>query len=275
MAIFKELASVTLKDHKVALNYFGEYHGKCVCDSHFSLLSRYYSEYTKSAEFKEPRHTSKGLIEILRYGVLQSNKFIAMNNQKMKKGTKTHPLLHVKFFEYVRDEFPRVEKQINTKNFTSFYHFTLAKSTRFPRILAKVHQSDTHVHEYEAKVITVKMKTERTFKKGWEGSQKAEFSVQSLNRKENFVKNCFEAPKKKKVSRKQKKSAYQTSENSEPCVSIVPVPATEFEEDVFILRGVEESEASQLSRYYTDLIQQHNHRQEQGQERKGITPCNQ
>ena len=53
-----KLATEKLHSNSLHLNYFAEYHGKCVCDSHFSLLSRYYRDYTMSKDYKDPIYST-------------------------------------------------------------------------------------------------------------------------------------------------------------------------------------------------------------------------
>ena len=73
----------------VDLNYFTEYHGKCICDAHFSLLSRYYDNRTKQKKNGEAVYDTKGYIKILQEAILSSNQTTLHKNSKMKNKCKT------------------------------------------------------------------------------------------------------------------------------------------------------------------------------------------
>merc|ERR1712000_215007 len=68
-----KLATEKLHSNSLHLNYFAEYHGKCVCDSHFSLLSRYYRDYTMSKDYKDPIYSTDSFIKLLENSVANSN----------------------------------------------------------------------------------------------------------------------------------------------------------------------------------------------------------
>jgi len=199
-----KLATEKLSSNTLHLNYFAEYHGKCVCDSHFSLLSRYYRDYTMSKDYKDPIYSTDDFIKLLENSVANSNLCVEKLNQKRKKTTSQYPYLHVKFFKYERKLVPSYVNQIKAKGFTSFYHFFLSRNDNATNdsendayiLNAKVHKGHPFTHEYKTN-ITFKLNEKKT-KQGWSESQQTEaFSVASLLRKENFVKFCaIDEPKR-------------------------------------------------------------------------------
>merc|ERR1711959_140280 len=133
-----------------------------------------------------------------------SNLCVEKLNQKRKETTSPYPYLHVKFFKYERKLVPSSVNQIKANGFTSFYHFFLSRNDNAVNdsenesyvLNAKVHKSHPFTHEYKTK-ITLKLNEKKT-KQGWSESQQTEeFSVASLLRKENFVKECaIDRPKR-------------------------------------------------------------------------------
>lgn len=103
-------------------NFFIEYHGKSICDAHFSLLSRYYQQKTTHKAHGEAVYSTEQYILILQDGVYQSNLATVDSNSKKKKGNKS-PLLDVHFINFVRTEKSKIQTGIIAKNFTKFYHF--------------------------------------------------------------------------------------------------------------------------------------------------------
>jgi hypothetical protein len=121
--------------YKLTFNYFAEYHGKCICDSHFSTLSNYYREKTISFAHKHPIYTTKEFINILKQGVFDSNKATAHENgitRKKHSNKSLKDLLYVIFFEYLRTQETHSEniEQITTPNFTCYYYFTFPTETQ-------------------------------------------------------------------------------------------------------------------------------------------------
>ena len=220
-----KLATEKLHSNSLHLNYFAEYHGKCVCDSHFSLLSRYYRDYTMSKDYKDPIYSTDSFIKLLENSVANSNLCVEKLNQKRKETTSPYPYLHVKFFKYERKLVPSSVNQIKANGFTSFYHFFLSRNDNAVNdsenesyvLNAKVHKGHPFTHEYKTK-ITLKLNEKKT-KQGWSESQQTEeFSVASLLRKENFVKECaIDRPKRGRGRpRKQPTSADIPDKTTQP-----------------------------------------------------------
>mgnify|MGYP000259431170 CR=1 FL=1 len=165
-----------LPDNRIMLNYFAEYHGKCICDSHFSLLSRYYRDYSMSSEFKHAIYTTDEFIKLLQTAVLNSNKSTALLNSKKERQTKLRPLLQVKFLKYERSDDPvETINQIKASNFTSFYHFAISKNANPPVLLAKLHEKDQNTHKYELKTTETENRNKTQTKKGYQDTQKKPF----------------------------------------------------------------------------------------------------
>ena len=155
---------------KFHLNYFAEYHGKNICDSHFARLSSFYNSYTKSKEFADPIYTTNEFISLLKQAVFKSNEAISYENSRKKKGTKLKKLLHVKFFVYDRTEESHNEVffKLMANNFTSYYNFTVQKNQNDETLLAaKYHEFDQHTKYYYPKmtVDTRKPVLKRAFRK--------------------------------------------------------------------------------------------------------------
>ena len=91
---FKEISDkFQEKNIQVDSNFFTEYHGKSLCDSHFSLISRYYKSKTTHKQFTKAIHTTKDYIELLQHAILKTNQFIINKNQIMKDKRKCNSLL--------------------------------------------------------------------------------------------------------------------------------------------------------------------------------------
>ena len=214
----------------VHLNYFAEYHGKCICDSHFSLLSRFYRDHSmRHGSGDRPIHTTKEFIRLLQRAVLNSNKAKRALNDLMKEGTKRYKPLCVIFQEYKRAEVTsQVLTQVKTANFTSFYHFQVFHTTEVKNkrvIIARLHRDHPETHEYPI-VITKMAEQSKISKQGWSESRAKPFTIDSLRNKKTFRQKVA-SPAKRKSSRAlasraallvQAASALSISE------SLVPVP---------------------------------------------------
>merc|ERR1712000_231408 len=127
------------------------------------------------------------------------------------------------FFKYERKLVPSSVNQIKANGFTSFYHFFLSRNDNVVNdsenesyvLNAKVHKGHPFTHEYKTK-ITLKLNEKKT-KQGWSESQQTEeFSVASLLRKENFVKECAIDRPKRGRPRKQPTSADIPDKTTQP-----------------------------------------------------------
>ena len=155
---------------KFHLNYFAEYHGKNICDSHFARLNSFYNSYTTSNEFAEPIYTTGEFISLLQKAVLNSNEAIAYENSRKKKGTKLKKLLYSKFFVYDRTEKSHNEVffKLIANNFTSYYNFTFQRNQNDELLLAaKYHEFDGHTRYYSPKIVAENRKPtlKRAFRK--------------------------------------------------------------------------------------------------------------
>ena len=215
---FYEFSKGIFSTNKFMLNYFGEYHGKCVCDSHFSLLSRYYRDYSMSDTFKDPVYTTQDFISLLKYAVNQSNLSTAWLNEHRKSTTSPYPLLQVQFFEYKRTHEESKLHQLIAPNFTSFYHFFVRNTPSENVLIAKQHPKYNKEHVYQIKTKKTKLPTPKKIKLGWSDSQRTlEFNVGSLARKESFLNQSTTGPPKRKRGRPRNTvSSQPTKKRSSP-----------------------------------------------------------
>ena len=156
------------------LHYFVEYHGKCICDSHFSLLSRYYRDYSKFHQFSEPVYTTEGYITLLQTAIANTN-----NSATRKRSI---PELNVKFFNYQRDHNPSSIPQLRAHGFGSYYFFQV--NNTHTHLQARLHLQHSRIHNFK---ITSKQKylQEKPVKKGWAGSQAKPLTMNTIQRKNN------------------------------------------------------------------------------------------
>ncbi len=160
------------RNQKLTLNYFVEYHGKCICDSHFSLLSRYYRDYSKFHQFSEPVYTTEGYITLLQTAIANSNQSATRK--------RSLPELNVKFFNYQRDQNPTSIPQLRAHGFGSYYFFRVNGTNT--QLEAKLHREHPRIHNFK---ITSKQKQlqEKPVKKGWTGSQAKPLTMNTIERK--------------------------------------------------------------------------------------------
>ena len=216
---FAELSKETFKHNHLRLNYFAEYHGKCVCDSHFSLLSRYYRDYSKCAADGVPVYTTPDFLSILRKAVDKTNATKERLNAKRRGTTTTpHRLLQVTFFNYERAAEAEDVVQLVASQFTSYYHFRLSRGRG--KLLAKLHQRAV---EYPRvyNIVSKNQGPARAPKLGWSQSKNdsAPFNVNELARKEKAKIAHEEKTKKRKHKRKSNIRQPRTRAPSAPSAS--------------------------------------------------------
>ena len=189
--------------NRVHLNYFAEYHGKCVCDSHFSLLSRYYRDYSMHADSGQAIYTTKEFIKLLQMAVRKSNEAKCLLNTKKKAETKALKPLCVIFMEYSRPAITTERlQQVKTANFTSFYHFEVLRTSDETNRFFVAHPYRGHELEHKYPIVVVESDEEVvTSKQGWTESRAKPFSAQSLHNKEKF-RQKISCPKLKRASRR-------------------------------------------------------------------------
>lgn len=191
--LLNEFKNFSLKYSCAHLNYFVEYHGKCVCDSHFSLLSRYYSDYSKrKGTGDKPIYNTKDFIKLLEKAVQNTNNWKAEQNKKKRATTEQERPLLVSFFEYKREVLTQRDvKVLKAPNFSSYYHFELStmyfSATHYERTLkASLYRGDTvFTHSYPAVEETI-VTVYKTSKQGWTDSQSKPFTTKCLSNKEKF-----------------------------------------------------------------------------------------
>lgn len=180
---YRSMAMTSFAQNNLKLNYFSEYHGKCVCDSHFSLLSRYYSDYTTSRQYGTPVYETEPFIALLRAAVDRSNATKAALNEKRRDSTAPLKLARVKFFNYVRDEEELEFTQLTARNFTIYYHFFFSDNNYNKLMALECCSSEEVPFEFQIKTTTAT--TTATNREGWSGSQRqAAVSTDELLRKE-------------------------------------------------------------------------------------------
>ena len=217
---FKKLSEDHLKNNQLYLNYFAEYHGKCVCDSHFSLLSRYYTDKTKTLKHGTPVYSTPEFIDILQTAVEQTNEIKNQLNKKRKQSTAPYPLLHVTFFDYKRSDELQAIEQVTAPQFTSYYHFFFSKDFRL--LCAKEHTNAKHTRNYPIKRKTV-VQTKGP-KLGWNKSRTLDspVTVNALARKAKARasdrKNRTPIPSNNRRTQRRTARAQQNEGNTEPDV---------------------------------------------------------
>lgn len=157
---------------KFTLNYFVEYHGKCICDSHFSLLSRYYRDYSKFYQFRDPIYTTEDYITLLETAIANAN-----DSPTRKRNT---PELNVKFFIYHREQNPVSISQIRAHGFGSYYFFQT--NNAHTQLQAKLHSNHSIIHNFKLQ-SKQKQLQEKPVKKGWAGSQAKPLTMNTIDRK--------------------------------------------------------------------------------------------
>ena len=199
------------------LNYFVEYHGKCICDSHFSLLSRYYEDYSSRAGYsKEVIYTTDELLKLFRDAVNATNKSIEDKNKRKRANTPKKPRLNAYFYEYKREENTTTTlNQVKVPGFTAYYHFELIYKVNEDRTASKylfgyLHKGAKNIYK-EYPIKTLSKERNKVSKQGWETSQIKPFSTRSLVNKEKARKKELEKKKKKK-KRNSKEDINKTSE---------------------------------------------------------------
>lgn len=91
------------KKFRISLNYFVEYHGKSTCDSHFSLVSRFYNWQTSVRQ--NFIQTTESFMEMLRDSFSETKIDFYIEEYKRK----TNEIKQI--------------SQLVAKNFSSFHHF--------------------------------------------------------------------------------------------------------------------------------------------------------
>jgi len=191
LSVFVDLSKRFVKSsQKLTLNYFVEYHGKCICDSHFSLLSRYYRDYSQFNEFKNPIYTTKQFIHLLETAIAKTNRSATRSQQI--------PELQVKFFHYKRDRNPVSISQVCAPGFGSYYHFALNRD--YTRLESKLHSLHQTIHSYKISVKE-KLVSKKPVKLGWADSKAKPQTMNTIERKKlTRTKHVLTASKPKKTS---------------------------------------------------------------------------
>ena len=159
--------------------------GKCICDPHFSLLSRYYENSTKQKKNGEAVYDTKGYIKILQEAILSSNQTLHKNS-KMKNKCKTKEILDVVFINYERSERRSNFTQLVASNFTSFHHFKVNHTSNM--LIAKLTSDNNKSCEFP---IELRDETRSTsIKLAWSGSQlkEGQFAAHLRKKQQNYQK---------------------------------------------------------------------------------------
>ena len=136
--VFDTLFSITSLT-KVSWNLFLEKHGKNMCDSHFSSLSK----WLESAELESHIETTDDLISAWKRQIEKDN-FVLRKKGKVE--------LDVKFLTITRSVRPKSKKVIKIPTIKSFYSFERSKGDSF--LLVKVFSKDSCVRKIDIHEIS-------------------------------------------------------------------------------------------------------------------------
>lgn len=126
---------------KITLNYFTEYHGKCICDSHFALISRYYEDCSKRTNIMIS--TTDQLMDLLKS---------AFHNNRRNEQYKVH---------FMKLEFQHIIKEIyNVKleNFKLYYTFIFKDSHIIGKFSANDSNEFTWIPTFEKESREIRQK---------------------------------------------------------------------------------------------------------------------
>jgi hypothetical protein len=146
-----------LQLERLQWNFFIEYHGKNLCDTHFSLISRFLRDGLRKASLT--LKTDQELVTFLEDSVKCSNEHkarrLSLRKKPLPKGFDTEPL-DVKFFIYTREETPKTKPQMVMSGFKSFYTFELNEKEEVTASVLQEEGSPTVV--YRAPLTEVQRK---------------------------------------------------------------------------------------------------------------------
>jgi hypothetical protein len=115
------LVSLSNLEYTVHWNYFVEYHGKNVCDSHFAILSKYLSAYERQSEV--PLTSLNDLVSMFETA-------IERNNYERIHIFDLEPQI-VTFTHYERLVQPSHKKQVKIPHFKQNFHFYIINGSDY------------------------------------------------------------------------------------------------------------------------------------------------
>ena len=122
---------------KIKWNYFIEYHGKNICDSHFATISSIIKRYEYSVDSIT---STNQLVNILQNGLKNSYQNSITRNENRKKQRGENPTQNFSVIQYSRES-PTILKNIcKIKNFKIYYSFKIEDDA----IICKVLDTDTN-----------------------------------------------------------------------------------------------------------------------------------
>ena len=111
----------------ISFHYFCEYHGKNICDTHFSTLSRYLKQHENAAE--SVVHSTEDVIKVFEEQTKRANDNKKTRNLKRKATTEKETISEVHFHSYNRTTQPEKKKQVEVKDFCCFHSFKVEEKT--------------------------------------------------------------------------------------------------------------------------------------------------
>lgn len=175
---------------QLTINFFAPYHGKCVCDSHFSLVSRIINSSTKYSNGEIL--TTDDIIRILNRGFSESNQNKKDRNSRKKNQDQLESIITTIIWKYFRIEDPSTKLVITIPNFTCFYYFEVKEDDLIAKLSKQSIKKKFYSIKYNRVPVERKKKTGFPSKNKEEEEEEEDQTLEYLVNQSKVRENLFE-----------------------------------------------------------------------------------